>query len=88
MENKNLVWKVHTPNLLSEILENDQLSILERPIQKFASILEEVSIRCSQLNDPELNKLMCRLTLYSIADPESDCYDKEMIEEILSIEPN
>ena len=75
---------MESTKLLSEILENDQLSTLERPIQKFASILDQVSIRCSQLNDPELNKLMCRLTLYSIADPECDDYDKEMINKILS----
>ncbi len=70
-----LPWRVHTPNLLTEVLNNPGTSILSKPINILGKLLAEVATRASELNDVELNKLMIQLTLYSVADPSSDDYD-------------
>jgi len=44
--------------------------------------LGEVAERASQINDPQLNALMCRLALYEVADPFSKSYDKKVVERI------
>jgi len=77
---KHLPWKCHTPLLLEEILTNDSGGILKKPLQIFGEMLHKVAERALELNDPALNDLMCTLTLYSAADPESPDYDLEMIE--------
>jgi len=70
-------WKVHTPLLLKEIVENNpQVSTAARPLDIVAKILYVVADRARELNDEELNSLMCRLTLYTAADPTSLDYDK------------
>lgn len=74
-----LQWQVHTPRLLNEVLTNPSTGILHRPIQIFANVLDELATRCSQLNDPILNDLMCRLALYDIADPYSPNYDPDVL---------
>jgi len=61
-------WSCHTPNLLNEALTNKGMYALEKPFQIFARILGEVAERAIKLDDPELNILMLRLTLYDIAD--------------------
>ena len=71
-------WKVNTPQLLREIPVNNQTQILTRPLQIFAGILGQVASRASELNDPELNALMCRLALYEISDPYSKEFDKDL----------
>jgi len=75
-------FSVHTPNLLNEILQNNTTGIFKIPLVSLSNLLERVSQRASELNDPVLNNLMCKLTLYSIADPQSDDYDLEKIREI------
>lgn len=80
---QKLEWKCHTPNLLGEILGNDQCATLKIPLNIFARLLNEVATRASQVNDAELNALMCRLTLYEIADPTSPNYDKEKLKQVL-----
>ncbi len=78
-----LLWKVHTPNLLGEILNNTGTSTLRVPLHIFGSLLQEVATRASQLNDSCLNKLMLRLTLYEIADPESTGYNPERVKSVM-----
>lgn len=78
-----LEWRCHTPELLKEIADNSNQPILVKPIEIFRSLLEKVAERASQLNDPGLNKLMCRLTLYAIADPQDPDYDEEAVNKIL-----
>lgn len=75
-------FTVHTPNLLKEIVQNDQTAIFKIPIAAFSNLLELVSQRASELNDHILNNLMCKLTLYSIADPECSDYNLEKLREI------
>lgn len=76
-------WTVHTPNLLNEIGCNTGASALKIPLNIFGKILYEVARRASELNDPELNQLMMRLTLYAIADPESPDYDRDIVNQVL-----
>lgn len=76
-------WKVHTPNLLKEIAQNSGNAILARPLQIFGEILYQVGERAAELNDPKLNALMLRLTIYEEADPESKYYKPELVKKIL-----
>ena len=47
-------------------------------------LLAEVGEEASRINDPRLNALMCRLTIYAIADPSSPEYDGERVRAILA----
>jgi hypothetical protein len=77
-------WRVHTPRLLAEISScSDQSSIYRVPLSIFGGILAEVGQRAAELNDPKLNALMCRLTIYTLADPESPDHDPEAMRKIL-----
>ena len=76
---ETLGWKVHTPNLLEEILRNEGASALRMPLTIFGRLLEGVAARASELHDLELDKLMIRLTMYEIADPLSKRYDQKKV---------
>lgn len=76
--------KVHTPNLLKEIGNNQGAGALRIPLNVFGRLLFAVGERAAQLNDPELNALMCRLTIYDIADPHSPDFDLKRVKQILS----
>jgi len=78
-----LTWKVNTPGLLNEIMSNNGVAVLYKPLVIFASILLEVGERASELNDPKLNALMCRLAIYEIADPNNKNYNKELSQKII-----
>lgn len=68
-------WTVHTPNLLKEILEcNPGMGTLKIPIQIFRHLLNEVGKRAVEINDPKLNCLMIRLTLYDDTEPGNENY--------------
>ena len=84
----SLEWRVHTPNMLKEIgNNNDALSATMRvPLMILGDLLHKVGTEAARINDPALNSLMCRLTIYSCADPESPDYDQELLERILSPE--
>lgn len=79
-----LEWKVHTKNLLQEVLENKGCAILEKPISILGNILLEVSERASEINDKKLNQLMVRLCLYECADPELEEFDAKFVAYVLS----
>jgi len=73
-ELRKMEFHCHTPNLLREIISNDQTSLLQKPINVFGRILFEVAERAAELNDPKLNSLMLKLTLYEHGDPEHPNY--------------
>jgi|SRR6185312_1863483 len=77
-------FRVHTVNLLKEVLYNssEKMGVFKIPFDQFGKRLHEVAERASQLNDPILNALMCDLTLYAVADPESKEHDKEVLKDI------
>lgn len=47
-------------------------------------LLAEVGERAAELNDPQLNLLMCQLTIYIVADPKSDGYNPKRLREIMT----
>jgi len=78
-----LIWRVHTPNLLKEVAQNPNVAPIAMALQILGLVLYEVGECASRLNDPEMNALMCRLTIYDIADPHSESYDLEELKKIL-----
>lgn len=81
---EKLGWKVHTTDLFEEISANIKHNPQVRiPLQILRNLLAQVAQRAIKLDDPQLNRLMIRLTLYSIADPHSPDYDSEAVERIL-----
>lgn len=81
---KSLRFNVHTPNLLNEISQHSKQPILMTPLRIFGKLLFEVGERAAQLNDPRLNELMARLTIYACADPESKHYDQKLTDTLLN----
>lgn len=79
------MWKVDTQRLLQEVLSNNGTSILVRPLQILGRLLFDVGEIASRINDPELNKLMIRLTIYECADPASPNYDRELCERVMGM---
>jgi hypothetical protein len=77
-------WKIHTSNLLSEIAKHSGQDIYRIPLTILGQLLAEVGERAAELNDPKLNALMCRLTIYTIADPTSPDYDLEAVRTVMS----
>jgi hypothetical protein len=49
-----------------------------------ADLLNRVGERASQLNDPKLNALMARLTIYEVADPKSPSFDQTVLDDLLA----
>jgi len=79
-----MVWKVNTPALIAEIGNNNpNMRMISSPLMIFSSILAEVGERASELNDPKLNALMCRLSIYAESDQYSPEYNKQLVKEIL-----
>ena len=79
-----LEWKVNTPQLLQEIAGNNNMWVLHAPLQILQTLLTKVAIRAIELDDVELNKLMLRLSLYEVANPKSDTFNQDFIEEYLN----
>jgi len=83
INNNSPEWKVHTSRLLIEIVQSTNQPILKHPLNIFGKILAKVGERAAEINDLQLNALMCRLTIYTIADPYSSYYDPKAVEEII-----
>jgi len=79
-DGRKLEWRVHTANLLQEILNNPGTEILHIPLNIFARLLMQVGERAAELNDEKLNKLMMQLTIYSAADPLSEDFDQSAVD--------
>lgn len=79
-----LVWRVHTPNLIQEILNNPNTWALVKPLEIFRDLLSELAEVSIKINDPELNAIMCRLTLYEQSDPKSKEYNPEAIKNLIT----
>jgi len=82
---KKLQWRVNTPQLLKEILCNNETKFLSKPLQIFSSIIFEVGQRASELNDDKLNALMCRLAIYEISDPYNKNYDSDLTNKTIEL---
>jgi len=81
---EHLKWKVHTHDLFNEIVTgNKGNDVFKEPLNITLSILRQVAVRATELNDKELNKLMIRLTLYAISDPHDPQYNPKLVEKYL-----
>lgn len=78
-----LQWRVNTPQLLNELMTNHGMAIMHKPLSIFGRLLAEVGERAAELNDPQLNALMCRLAIYEVADPYNPNYDAKLVEEVI-----
>lgn len=85
MNKEKMKWKCHTPNLLQEVLQNPSAGMLAIPIQILGKLLGDVADRAAEINDPKLNAIMVRLTLYSVSDPDSEDYDAEVVDKVLNL---
>lgn len=85
MKKKPLRFKVHTPNLLREIANcalPQNSGVLKVPLNIFQMYLGKIADRCIEINDPILNEIMCDMTLYDEADPESKNYSKKLVNKV------
>lgn len=80
---KTVEWRCHTPNLLKEVLKNPGTGILIGPLNIFRQLLAAVGERAAELNDPELNALMMRLTIYEAADMDRPDYDPNLYQAVM-----
>lgn len=81
-----LDFRIHTPNLLNEILLNKGTSALEIPLKTLGHKLFELAECAAEINNPALNKIMLELTLYEIADAIKYPDQKEYREAMKTIE--
>lgn len=78
------LWRVNTAALFKEIIEYNQgMGCFFQPINILKGLLAQVAERASQLNDPIMNELMCRLAFYEISDPYNPAYDKSITDETI-----
>jgi hypothetical protein len=83
-----LKWKVHVNDLFVEIAEHTQGgTCVAVSLHILQELLIEVAERAIKLNDPELNKLMIRMSLYSISNPHDKEYNPKLVSEILGESP-
>lgn len=89
MDNNNytLGFKIHTPNIFTDIIPNaftnpNDYAVLKIPLDLLRGYLGKVAERCAEINDPVLNKLMCELTLYEQSDLTSPNYDENMVNQV------
>jgi len=80
---KKVVWRIHLSRMLDQLFDTNKMGVWVRPIQQLAKIMDEVATRASELNDPKMNALMCRLGLYAISNPDDPEYDPEATRKII-----
>lgn len=78
---------VHTVRLLDEIQNNatrpKDMAALQIPFDYFRALLHEVAQRCTEINDPVLDILMIKMTMYSVANPDMPDFDQEVVKQFL-----
>lgn len=77
-------FKIHTPNLFNDTIPNTfsdqrEYEILRIPLNLLRHYLLKIASRCAEIDDPILTKLMCDMTMYDEADPNSSDYNEELI---------
>lgn len=73
MNKSFMQFRVDTLGLLTEIADaglDRRMGVLKIPINIFKDLLADVAQRASEINDPKLNILMLRLTLYEVPQTE------------------
>ncbi|MEM1077434.1 MAG: hypothetical protein AAGI09_02805 [Pseudomonadota bacterium] len=72
----DLNWRIHTPNLLQEVLNNKGAAALKVPLTLLGQKLHELAALSLEINDPRLHLMMMDLTLYAQGDPEETPLDE------------
>lgn len=85
IEEINFVFKSNVKSLFEEVIDNGGIAVqaASMPLKITYQILLEVAKRASELNDDKLNALMCRLSLYSVADQYSEDFDAGIVSKTL-----
>jgi hypothetical protein len=81
MKTENNHFRVNTPMFLKEILDNYPGvggGAIRVPILVFRDLLTEVAQRCTEINDPVLDRLMFDLALYDLPSPTDKKYGELM----------
>jgi hypothetical protein len=74
---KKMHFRVDTPALLNEIIDclvPRSSGVIKVPINTFCNLLAQVAQRCTEINDPVLDKLMFDLNLYELPTPTTKEY--------------
>jgi len=77
----SLRFRVDTPKLLKEIADAglvQNAGVLFIPLNVLRTFLTQVSERCSEINDPILNRLMFDMNLYELPSPSTKEYSEIM----------
>lgn len=84
MNRRFTLFKIHAPNVLDDIIPNltkggrgPEITMTLNVLKSYLALIAETAI---DINDDRLNAIMCRMTLYSAADPSSPDYDKEGVQ--------
>ncbi|MGM8939862.1 hypothetical protein ACS8E2_14350 [Psychrobacter glaciei] len=89
-DKKDMFVRVDVVSLLDEIQNNaihpKDMAALKIPFGYFRTLLNEVARRSVEINDDELNRLMIRMCLYSVSQPNSADYNGELVDLILENE--
>ena len=78
-----LHWRIHTPQLLNEILGNPGASAAKIPVTILANRLGELAMCCAKTGNSDLIALCASLSLYSFSDPYDPEYDEKRTKEYL-----
>lgn len=73
---------MHLGGFLQEIFNNETAGALKQGAIHLTLLMNQVANRCAQLNDPVLDRLMCDLSLYTVADGYSPEYNREVIDKV------
>lgn len=76
-------FSVNTGGLLKEIANCTGQAILVKPIQVLGDLLHAVGERAAEINDLELNALMMKLAIYSVADGYSPDHNPHIVEKTI-----
>lgn len=82
---EKMQWQSHVRGLFDEIIENagpGTAGPVTVGLKLTYGILQEVAQRALELDDPQLNALMCRLAMFSFADPYSKDYNHDVVAKV------
>jgi hypothetical protein len=80
---RGMYWKCNIPSFFSEVVNgHPSPGPLPGGFKVLSSILGELADVALEIDDPRLHLMMCRLSLYSIADQYSGDYDSDIFKNL------
>ncbi len=85
-ENVKVTYTVNLPQLIKELLlASSHPDHVQCDALKIAAlILHELAARASEINDDQLNGILCRLALYDVSDPNYSGYNPDYTSEAIN----